>query len=132
MNGTWHASNNVRSALVLIPLLVAQIDDWESMVAVMVECLGVRFWEQRGSISPQAEKEVIASCNYEWMVKLAGKLYIVLVTIIIFFHFFFFFTLSGQNFLSFSLHTVQQWGKFTKDTLYRGEVAKHHSNNPQA
>jgi len=50
---------------VLIPVAVPQMEDRESIVAVMVECLGVRFCEEKGSVSPQVENEVIASCNYK-------------------------------------------------------------------
>jgi len=47
---------------------VAEMDDWDSIVAVMVEFLGVRFWEQTRVLfvgSPHVENEVTASCNYE-------------------------------------------------------------------
>lgn len=63
MNGSWHARNN--GYVVLIPVAVPQMEDRESIVAVMVECLGVRFCEEKGSVSPQVENEVIASCNYK-------------------------------------------------------------------
>lgn len=49
-------------------LPVAEMDDWESIVAVMVECLGVRFWEDTKVLfvgSPHVENEVTVSCNYE-------------------------------------------------------------------
>lgn len=51
-------------------LPVAEMDDCESIVGVMVECLEVRFWEDTKVLfvaSPQVENEVTASCNYVWM-----------------------------------------------------------------
>jgi len=57
----------IRLYIVLLPLAVPQMEDRESIVAVMVECLGVRFWEEKGSVSPQVENEAIASCNYKWI-----------------------------------------------------------------
>lgn len=52
------------------------MEDWESMVAVTLEFLGVGFWYQGRSVSPpQPEKPVIASCfhSQEQEVKLLAN-----------------------------------------------------------
>jgi hypothetical protein len=61
-------------------LPVAEMDDWDSIVAVMVDCLGVRFWERTRVLfvgSPHVENEVTASCKCEsWINKCNATFFI--------------------------------------------------------